>query len=121
MIKVYIAGPYGRRNGISEREIWNNVVRARYLAKTLISMGFNPFVPHLYHYIWTTWSRNAPSEDVWLKICKEWIPHCQALYRLTGESVGADNEVALARSLNIPVFYSLKELEKWAKLAPGSL
>jgi len=35
---------------------------------------------------------------------------CDAVFRLPGESAGADREVALARELEIPVYYSLDEV-----------
>lgn len=51
--------------------------------------------------------------DKWLDWCFEMLEGCQALLRLPGESSGADREVAIAKQLGIPVFYSVEELYKW--------
>jgi hypothetical protein len=48
----------------------------------------------------------------WLSIDNEWLSLCDYLLRLPGQSHGADQEVALAKSLNIPVFYSIEDFEK---------
>jgi hypothetical protein len=47
-----------------------------------------------------------------MKINREWQTKCDALLRLPGESIGADIEVAFARQIGQPVFYSVSELKK---------
>ena len=39
-----------------------------------------------------------------------WVERSDYLLRLKGESAGADKEVALAKELGIPVYYSIKSL-----------
>ncbi len=41
------------------------------------------------------------------------IHKCDALYRVPGESSGADREVELARKLRIPVFTNAEALSDW--------
>lgn len=41
--------------------------------------------------------------ETWLAYDLDIIEHCDALYRLRGESAGADREVAFARKLGLPV------------------
>ncbi len=101
MLKVYVAGPYSKGN------IALNVAKAKVAASDLIDMGFAPFCPHLFHYL----DQFDPKPyEVWCDIDNEFVKVCDALLRLPGESSGSDAEEALARSLSIPIFYSIKEL-----------
>ncbi len=91
---VYIAGPYS-----SDPE--RNVRRALLLAERLIKLGFTPYVPHLSHW----WHKIHPhSYDFWMDYDREWLDRCDYLVRFSGESPGADNEVAHARAVGIPIF-----------------
>lgn len=48
--------------------------------------------------------------DFWYQYDFEWLEKCDAVYRLPGESVGADKEVERAKELGKPVFHSFKEV-----------
>ena len=100
-MRVYVAGPY------TKGDVAQNVRNAIDVGDELFSMGHIPFVPHLTHFWHMIHPR--PWED-WLKIDKEWIPLCDAVLRLEGESAGADMEVELADELGIPVYYSIEEM-----------
>ncbi len=99
--KVYIASPY--RLGNKEK----NVIRSMEAADDLISAGYTPFIPLLNHYMDAHFKQ---SEKYWLEYDLEWLPTCQAVLRLSGESKGADAEVKLAKKLGIPVFYSVEDI-----------
>lgn len=103
MKKVYIASPY------TKGDIAVNVKTQIDCADILISLGFAPFVPLLAHFQHLIHPR--PYND-WVLLDLEWVSSCDALLRLPGESKGADREVLVAKSLNIPVYYSIEELEK---------
>jgi hypothetical protein len=47
---------------------------------------------------------------VWLAYSLELVRRCDVVYRMEGESPGADKEVAFAKKLGIPVVYSIDEL-----------
>jgi hypothetical protein len=47
--------------------------------------------------------------------CLNFIPKCDCLLRLAGESEGADREVAFAKQRGIPVFYSITEVLEFAQ------
>lgn len=100
--KVYIAGPY------TQGDVAQNVRKAFEIANQLADMGYAPFVPHSTHF----WHMIFPRPyDFWLKLDAEFIPNCQALFRIPGPSNGADGEVRIAKSLNIPVFDDLTSLD----------
>lgn len=103
MIKVFIAGPYTKGN----RE--ENLKRMIDATNELINLGFNPLPLNLcYHLVEETHKRENYVD--WIHITSEWVHVCDCLLRLPGNSRGSDNEVELAKSLNIPVFYSIEEL-----------
>ena len=101
MKKVYVAGPY------SKGDVATNVRNAFSAANQLADLGFAPFVPHYTHF----WHIIFPRPyEFWLDLDNQFLPHCDALLRLPGDSSGADKEIELAQSLNIPVFYSIEDL-----------
>jgi len=102
--RIYIAGPY--TNG----DVAENVHNAISMANKLADIGFAPFVPHFTHF----WHMIYPREyQFWLELDNEFIPLCDGLLRLPGDSNGADKEVKLAKRLKIPIFYSIDELENY--------
>lgn len=105
---VYVAGPLSKGN------VAHNVRKAIEIAEKLWEIGYVPFIPHLTHF----WSCISPHPDeeyidkngklaFWLEYDFEVLKRCQALFRIRGESVGADMEVELANKSKIPVFYDL--------------
>ena len=104
MRKIYIASPY------TKGDVALNVKRQLDYADTLLDMGFVPCVPLYSHFQHMVHPR--PYED-WIKLDLEWIAVCDGLLRLEGESAGADREVIHAKSLDIPVFHSLEEMDKY--------
>jgi hypothetical protein len=108
-MRVYVAGPY------SGNEL-TNVNLAILQADILIEFGFNPFVPHLSHYQHALYPRHY--ED-WMRIDLDWVSVAEVVYRLPGESSGADREVALAHKLGIPVVYDIHELLKLREVRDG--
>jgi hypothetical protein len=100
--KIYVAGPY------TKGDVAVNVRTALAVANELADLGFAPYVPHLTHF----WHLIFPRPyDYWLELDNEFLPYCDALLRIPGESSGADKEVQLARSLNKPVLNSVNEIK----------
>jgi hypothetical protein len=105
---VYLAGP------VTKPEPMVNVNRAVRVATELRDSGLVvPFVPHLT----CMWHMIEPADyETWMNYDLEIIPHCDGLYRMSGESSGADREVQLAHSLNLPVFFDdMTTLMQWAE------
>ena len=83
-----------------------NTRKAIQIGQELLKSGHTPFVPHLTH----LWHLVEPNEyEVWLAYDLEWLKDCKALIRFPGESSGADKEIIAARSLGIPVYYSVDD------------
>jgi hypothetical protein len=103
---IYIAGPY------SSGDLVLNVRKAIAKAEELRKMGFVPFVPHLT----MLWDLVCPHDvEYWYALDNEWLLRCDAVFRLKGWSKGADDEVVLANSFGIPVFYTDVALMKYAE------
>jgi hypothetical protein len=102
-VRIYVAGPY------SKGDVAVNVRDAIIVAGQLRDAGFAPFLPHLTHF----WHLVAPRPyGDWLDLDNQFVPCCDALLRIPGDSRGADKEVMLARSLDIPVFHTQKALQE---------
>ena len=108
MKRVYIASPYS----IGDPAI--NVRRQIDCADKLMYLGFVPYAPLMSHFHHLIYPHDIKE---WYKFDNEWVRACHYLLRLPGESKGADDEVVLARELNIPVFHSIDELFKWDNVA----
>ena len=106
MKKVYIASPY------TKGDIAVNVKFQIDIADKLMDLGFSPFVPLYSHFQHMAHPR--PYTD-WVKNDLVWVGACDCLLRLGGESEGADREVEYAIRMNIPVFYSITELQQYEK------
>lgn len=126
--RVYVAGP------ISKGDLGDNIAKACNLGIELIRLGFAPLVPQLTCYMGqrtrafyspTTGSvtKCGPDPEVlpcgtahadWIGVDLPWVAVADAVLRLPGESAGADQEVAEACRLGIPVFATLGDLKEWA-------
>lgn len=104
---VYIAGPYSGGN------VSRNVQHALHMGDLVYDIGGVPMVPHLCH----LWDLVDPHPyEHWLKLDLDTLEHCNALFRLEGESPGAEREIDFALEHGIPVFRHFDELEDWLLL-----
>ncbi|MGI9306222.1 MAG: hypothetical protein ACR2P5_02850 [Gammaproteobacteria bacterium] len=107
MIHVFIAAPY---DGSGTQAA--NVTRAVRCASRLMQEGFAVYLPHLSHF----WDIISPHDRAWwLRQSLAWVERSDVLLRLRGESPGADDEVARAQELGLPVFWTVPEVIDWAQ------
>lgn len=102
MVKVYISGPITKGNRV------HNLDQSLQVQKTLMELGYAPLNPMLTLLI--PWAWDVP-HDRWVECDCEWVEVADCVLRLPGESAGADQEVHLAASLGLPIFYSIDTLE----------
>lgn len=96
--RLYIAGPY------AQGDVVLNIRTAIQAAELAITKGWTPFLPHLYH----LWHLASPHPtNFWYELDMGWLPACEALLRLPGESAGADREAQVATQLRLPTFEGL--------------
>lgn len=100
-MRIYVAGPY------TKGDVEKNVKEAIFIGDWIAAFGHTVFIPHLTHF----WHKQHPHEyDFWLKQDLEWLKLCDAVFRIEGESKGADDEVTWARLHDKPVYYDVSEI-----------
>ncbi len=98
---IYMAGPYTHPDQAA------NIRRVIKEADRVLDKGHTPYIPHLTHF----WDLMNPKPyEFWLSYDCQMLKRCDALYRMSGESKGADIEMVFAINNNIPVFHSLDEI-----------
>lgn len=104
---IYIAGPYraGTEHGVVE-----NIRKAEALAIKVWQAGYVALCPHLN----TRLFGGLCPDEVWLEGDKELLRRCDAVMTIPGWScsLGACDEIGLARVMNLPVYHSIEELRK---------
>jgi hypothetical protein len=105
-MKIYVAGPY------TKGDVEKNVARAIFIGDWITAFGHTVFIPHLTHF----WHKQHAHEwEFWMKQDFEWLRACDAVFRIEGESKGADMEVELAKELGKPVYYDIPEIAALVK------
>ncbi len=101
---VYVAGPIGGNP-------FGCVRQAAAAWAILREAGCVPFLPQLsvLHEM-----VDPQSYETWLEYDFDVIRQCDALFRLPGQSPGADAEVEFAHSLGLSVFDSFEDVRIWA-------
>ena len=103
---VYVAGPYSHPDPIL------NTHAAIKEASRLQETGLvTCFVPHQN----LVWHLVEPKEDDhWYAHDLSFLSRCDGVFRLPGQSTGADAEEEFARERGIPVFRTADGLTSWA-------
>ena len=104
MILIYVASPYSRGN------VEENLVKHKLAGNELINNGYAVVLPLLFHYQHELFPQDYMK---WLELDIELMLRCDSVLRLDGVSEGADEEERIAKAHNIPVFYSLHELNEY--------
>lgn len=103
---IYVAGPISTGG-----DILGNTRRGILLGEELRKAGYIPFVPH--SSVFSEIVAGAITWAEWLEYDEQIILRCDALFRMEGDSKGADREVEFARSQGIPVFVTTEGLNEW--------
>lgn len=105
--RIYIAGP------ISKGDLRTNIDNGRKAGMKLLKAGYSVMVPHLTCFMGGDNPEHMPEgtkHGDWLASDLPWVACADAVLRLPGESVGADQEESLALALGIPVLHSLEDV-----------
>jgi hypothetical protein len=105
---VYIAGPF---RGPHAWAIERNVRRAEWLAHAVWALGAVALCPHMN----TRFFQGSLPDRVWLEGDLELLRRCDAVLLAPGwrKSHGTCREVKEAFAFGIPVFSTLKALQRW--------
>ena len=104
-LKIYVAGPFTKGPPV------DNVRTALLAGRRLREKGYYPYVPHLSFF--TEMLDLGPSDwGYWMDWHAPWLDACDAVFRVPGESPGADIEVERAQKAGKQIFKSLMEVPK---------
>ena len=115
---IYVAGPFRavNRDGSPDMfRVQQNVMRAMALGLEVWKRGAVALVPH-----GNTWCYTGAAglpDEVWLDGDLELVRRSDAVLLAEdwARSRGAYQEQALAHTLNLPVFYTLQQLDDWLR------
>ncbi len=101
---IYVAGPYSSDPVLGTRD----AVQAGLAIYERWNVGV--VIPHTSLLSHAMFPRPV---EFWYAFDLKQVEHCHALFRLPGESSGADAEEAYAETLGIPIFTDMDELGKF--------
>ena len=108
MKMVFIAGPY---RASTEWGVHNNIQKAEQAAVAIWKLGISVVCPHKN----TAYFGGAAPDRVWLNGAQEQLRRSDAVFLVVGfeQSVGTQDEIALAKELGLPIFKEIEEVEHW--------
>lgn len=102
-MRIFISGPY------TKGDVAENVRNAIHAGDYVANLGHVPFIPHLTHF----WHLLIPHKyEFWMQQDETWLNCCDAILRISGESAGADREVAKAIESGMIVYYSVFDIPR---------
>jgi hypothetical protein len=112
---ILIAGPYRSGTNDDPELMTRNLRRLEEVALPLFRQGHIPVIGEwlalpLLRVAGSTRPGDAAWEEILYPVAHRLIARCDAVLRLEGVSKGADEDVRVARTLGLPVFYSLAEV-----------
>lgn len=110
MKRIYVAGSYGADNVIT---VLNNIHRGTKTSVELLKMGLIPFCPWLDHQF-QFYDTTLTVEDYY-RYSIAWLEVSDAVLVLPDwkNSQGTQKELARAKELGIPIFFSKEDLIKF--------
>jgi len=110
-MRVYVAGPYSADNVIS---ILDNIRRGIRTSTEVFLAGYSPFCPWLdFLYTLLLQGNEQLTVEDYYRYSLDWLDVAEAVLVLPGweKSKGTLVEIARAKELGIPIYYSLQELK----------
>jgi len=112
---ILIAGPYASGTNGDPAWMQQNLERLEEAAWPLFRAGHLPMIGEwvalpVLHSAGATGPTDPLAEQVMYPTAERLLQRCDAVLRLPGESRGADQDVAIARARNLPVYFSLAEI-----------
>lgn len=114
-LQILVAGPYRSGTGDDPAKMAANVAAMEAQCLPLYAAGHMPVLGEwlalpMLALAGSKQAGDAVYEALFHTHCERLLAHCDAVLRLDGESSGADRMVAVARSLGLPIYFSLEEI-----------
>ena len=112
---ILIAGPYASGTNGDPALMAQNLKRLEQAAWPIFKAGHVPMIGEWVALpVLDSAGASGPADplaaDVMYPTAERLLQHCDAVLRLSGESRGADQDVAIARGRGIPVYRSIDEI-----------
>ena len=112
---ILIAGPYRSGTGDDPDLMAANLARLEEAAWPIFQAGHLPMIGEwvalpVLSSAGATGPLDPLAEQVMYPTAQRLLEHCDAVLRLPGESIGADQDVAIAQRRGIPVYHLLDEI-----------
>jgi hypothetical protein len=116
---ILIAGPYASGTNGDPALMAQNLKRLEQAAWPIFKAGHVPMIGEWVALpVLESARASGPTDplaaDVMYPTAERLLQHCDAVLRLSGESRGADQDVAIARSRGIPVYRDVDEIPQAA-------
>jgi hypothetical protein len=112
---ILIAGPY--RSGTNDDPVLmaENLRRLEQMAWPIFRKGHVPMIGEWVALpIWNVAGGKVVGDELYEQVLHptagRLLQHCDAVFRMTGASKGADNDVEIAIARNIPVYYDVEDI-----------
>ena len=112
---ILIAGPYRGGTNDDPALMAKNLAHLESVALPLFRAGHLPMIGEWVTLpLLTLGGSTKPGDDVWNEIqypvAHRLLDRCDAILQLDGDSVGADNDVRIARERGLPVYFRLEDV-----------
>ena len=114
-VRIYIAGPMYRKTEkllYPPSEAWNNIKKAIEIGMELYKKGYAPYIPHLNALIDVTMDTNMKGKEWVEEFDFPWLEQCQALFYISGKSIGAIQELKYAEELGFKIYRRLRDVPR---------
>ena len=112
---IFLSGPISNGNTASDFKTLDNVFKAEKIMLALVAKGWSVYCPHIHYRT----LKVHDAEDMfgwrtWMNFDRPFLERADACFYMIpekyGPSKGAEEEVAMAASLDIPIYRSLDEV-----------
>jgi hypothetical protein len=114
-LMILVAGPY--RSGTNDNPVLmrENLSRLEGVTLQLFRAGHLPMIGEwvalpLLRLAGSRFPGDGPYEEIFYPVAERMLDKCDAILRLEGTSKGADEDVRIARSRGLPVYYKLEDV-----------
>ena len=116
---ILVAGPYRSGTGDDPEKMRANLRQLEAAALPLFRMGHIPMIGEwvalpLMDAAGSAGVSDPLNEEFLYPVAGRLLQHCEAVLRLPGASKGADEDVRIARSRGLPVYFDLSEVPRAA-------
>jgi hypothetical protein len=112
---ILIAGPYRSGTNDNPAKMAENLAKLEEMAWPIFQKGHVPMIGEwvalpIWHNAGGKSVGDALYEEILHPTAGRLLQHCDAILRIPGTSKGADNDVEIAKSRGIPVYFNIDDI-----------